>query len=56
MNLHPETLQSHFQEHAANILLRAPRLSPSSNTSCKGPTSEAVCNVIGSDARWLLKQ
>ena len=56
MNLCPEILQSHFQEHAAQILLRAPRLSSSSNTSCKGPTSEAICNITGSDARWSLKQ
>lgn len=44
-NLHPESLQSHCQEHVAKILLRAPRQSPSSHPGCKGTTSEAVCSI-----------
>lgn len=56
MNLYPDSLQSHLHYHAAKILLRAPKLPPSSSTSCKGPIFEAICNITGSDACWSLKQ
>lgn len=39
VNLYPDILQSQFQEHAVEILWRAPKLLPSSTTSSKGPSS-----------------
>lgn len=47
MNLHPEILQSHLQEHAAKVLLRAARLSHLQTPVVRGPLLRQFATLEG---------